>query len=784
MATGLTELTNDWSCGVLTTHVVNGALYNADYQLNINQPEYFTGDKSISVTSESSTLRNYLVLLALLLSQNNQLTIQTYPTTGNDTYNIGKSADILYCARYIDSFLTNVINTSTASLPQDVSEKVGKYDIRFTVNNLGGKLICRITSNSIQYIRQFSISDTTIILLDPETGLTSPIATLSKNDRWELLNSFDVLEENLESTVGYPVQGYVIKHIEPNGESFIKFGQYDKPSKLIGEKVVITYKGLLDFKQQFPYEQSMLRYGTYIRKEELNFPVTQETINYIEATLKKFTEPMVTINLETYRPNKPKKGWKINVNVPGIAIGQFTITGVSETYIHPNGQLNNVPFRLWKVTLANYVDNLQTLLAGLKRKNDLNKAKLADNIIYKSVMNFQTLLNFVDDPAIIDNGLIAPQNLSFSNLTNDSFNINFDMVDGQNYKITVYLDGNYNNIAQGLNFQDVVSGQLITSPDITDGTKFWVHIVAIKNTIQSMYTELIIEKQVLQERILGIRYNAPFFSTGEVFSCKPDGSDFQLHTSSGTVKQGATYLNNGDIIFNENNTLYRITKASNYATKTEVKYLNAGVLTSLPSGSRAPHASYESENIISYQYGFANGFQILNVDTMQLLYTISGSYDLPNFSLDNTKLSIIHQSSGSYPRIFTKDGVGWENGLSATDLPTLSGGVYIGRNILDQNNQNLIYEKYAFDANSSNQLVKFNIANSTETISVNTGNNGIPKNKPDGSKFGFASLRSGSSYYQIYLADWSGDYTTNNQQPLFSSDTGFNDFIYDWRYIT
>lgn len=481
---GLSTVSDDWQ-SITTDDIKNGYKYNTDFVSGGFEPVYFIGDKSIKVSYSNDTIQNCTQILANLLRSNDELTIKTFEATGENRYNVGKCSNIQYVARYIDSKIESITSTSVCDIPLDVSEKIGKYDTRFTSNALGGQLVCRITSNDIEYLRAFTISGQEITLLDTVTGATSAIATLAVDDRFELINAYDVLEEGLEETTGYPVQGFVKKHVKPGEDtSFIEFGKYDTPAKLSGEKVVIAYNALDDYNQTFIYDGSIDKYGIFTKKEDLNFALTQSQLTYIETTLRKFTEPNITIELETFRPSKPLKGWNVNVNVPELDLtGIFKITRVSEVFISETGQLIDKPFRLWKVTLSNYENNLAQLLAGLKKKND-SKAKLAINQVLRTAMSLALQFKWTDDPSLF--GLDAPTAYGATSVTANDFNANWSYVANANdYILFVALDIGFNTPVSG--FAGLLVGnvttRLVDGQDVTDNDTFYYKVKAVNNDL-------------------------------------------------------------------------------------------------------------------------------------------------------------------------------------------------------------------------------------------------------------------------------------------------------------
>ena len=645
---GLTTVSDDWQ-SITTNDIITGLKYNTDFVSGGVEPVYFIADKSISVNYSNDSIQNCTKILANLMRSNENLTIKTFDVTGDAKYTVGKASDIQYVARYIDSYLETITNTYTATVPLDVSEKIGKYDTRFTSNALGGQLICRITSDETEYLRAFDISSQTITLKDIVTGANSGISTLSVNDRFELINAYDVLEEGLEETTGYPVQGFVKKHVKPNDDtSYIEFGKYDTPYKLAGDKVVIAYNALDDYNQTFIYDDSIYKHGIFPKNEELNFSVTQAQINQVEATLKKFTEPKITIDLETFRPTRPQKGWYVNVNIDGLVSGIFKIVNVSDTYIHYDGQLIDKPFRLWKVRLTNYENNLASVLAGLKRRNDLGKSKLATNQILRTAIDFNLQFRFIDDPSEFT--LDAPTTLDATYITNDDFTANWTAApNADDYIIFVALDIDFNipiSGYAGLLVGNVLS-KLVDGQDVIDNDTFYYKIKAVNLELglESDWSNVIevnkiglVEKIIYCEQAINGNYrlvkanndntSKSYLTPDTYSSLHPKAS----HDGTKIVFSKEYSATKADLMLYDLNA-NTITNLTNYATNNNyswgAKFNNddTKILYAYHAGSRATGAAIIKEITIA----------TLSSTTLYTAGTIDDNIS-PEYNLDNTKL--------------------------------------------------------------------------------------------------------------------------------------------------
>lgn len=671
---GLTTVSDDWQ-SITTNDIITGLKYNTDFVSGGVEPIYFIADKSITVNYSNDSIQNCTKILANLMRSNENLTIKPFDVTGDSRYPIGKASDIQYVARYIDSYLETITNTYTATVPLDVSEKIGKYDTRFTSNALGGQLICRITSDEIEYLRAFTISSQTITLKDIVTGSNSGISTLSVNDRFELINAYDVLEEGLEETTGYPVQGFVKKHVKPNDDtSYIEFGKYDTPYKLAGDKVVIAYNALDDYNQTFIYDDSIYRYGIFPKNEELNFSVTQAQINQVEATLKKFTDPKITIDLETFRPTRPQKGWYVNVNVDGLVSGIFKIVNVSDTYIHYDGQLIDKPFRLWKVRLTNYENNLASVLAGLKRRSDLGKSKLATNQVLRTAIDLNLQFSFIDDPS--EFGLDAPTALDADPINTDDFTANWTAVaNANNYIIIASLSPTFDGTISGFGgvFTGNVLSLLVDGTEITSNDTFYYKVKAVNTdlNLESDFSNVItVEKIILEEVII---YNSNKSSQWQIWSMKPDGTNHINITNDNTKEDHyATYnLALDSYIFSR-----RISGILEICKKDRA----TGTITQLTISSShdclRPAVS-DDGSLISFHRN--NQVIIINNSGTQLYSWSPTSYTIDlrsssKFNSDNTKILIAENNYPSYQvSLYNIDGSGKiilssEFGASAPDF--------------------------------------------------------------------------------------------------------------------
>jgi len=364
-----TAVSDDWNIGINDSTIFNGIIKNTNYNETNQEKTYLIADKDISFDVDMETIKNYQILKGLISDSNDNLTRKEFIQKNNqDTFSVGKAFDIVYVARHILSNIEQVNSTTEFKISASAANKIENYDkVKLNDNGLGGQLVCLITdSTGTEYIRTFTISSSILTI-------SSAIGSLAVNNQFELINGFDILKEGLEQTIGYPVDGYVIKHIKYNEDCYIKFPKYDIPNP--SDKIVIYYKALRDTKQEYIYQDSIDRYDFGLLEENIDFPLTVEELSLVKNELDKFLVPKKTISLTTYRPTVAKLNWKIPVNVTDFTDGleTFTVTSVDPNYKLPYGQKVGYPHIEQKVTLSNYTDDLVKLLARLKNKN---KAKI------------------------------------------------------------------------------------------------------------------------------------------------------------------------------------------------------------------------------------------------------------------------------------------------------------------------------------------------------------------------------------------------------------------------
>lgn len=388
MVTRVTAIPDDWSIGITTETVDKGYIRN---NTGVG-PDLIPGDISIDYVEDTQPCKNYIEFEALILPVGMEPTFKTFESTGEARYTIPKAADIVSVARYIRTSIAAVTSSSVADIPEIEAAIIAKYDARMLSNGNGFKLWCRIKRDSVYHVRAFDITDETVTLKDINTGEVSGITGLAVGDQFELVNAYDILKEGLEQTTGYPTYGYVKKHVEPGQDAFIEFGKYDIPPKLKDESVIVGYYALENYSPEYPFFDAIDKYDLHPVSEKLDFPVTVAQVEKAIQDLHKYVDPLKTITLVTRRPSLAQKGWKIYVNANGYPPGYYTVVSRTITRETEKSTIEGKGIVTQVVELASYEDTFSKLLASLKLRNDVSKAKLAE--VQKERTRINLNLNF------------------------------------------------------------------------------------------------------------------------------------------------------------------------------------------------------------------------------------------------------------------------------------------------------------------------------------------------------------------------------------------------------
>ncbi len=436
-----TPSTEVWAEGLNNNTVRRGYIINPsfiDEDTTPDQPSILWGETLPSIETDFESAKNYFNFIALIQDGLN-LTREDFTQTNLENFKLAnKAKDILYVARLITDYVVSVSNTTTFTLPTGTIQKLLYDQQRLTDNNLGGQMVCKITSNGVEYIRVFTISGVTVTLASGITGLKA-------NDTFELINSYDILEENKDS---YPVDGYVTKHVRYDENGEVKFPKYDKPNP--ADTVVVHYYALADYVKETYFQDSITKYGLFDFDLDIDYPLTTGQLNLIYNEFYKYVEPLKTIKFKSVRPQALQAGDSLSVDITNLATGQFIVNSIDCKVIANKGYKNKYSMPNKKdnllieqtIEMASYRDSLTDILAGFKPAL-YNKTAIVDNKIdYRNLMQLEIISQFNTGVATVSDIPSTPTGLTINSFTNTTASINWASVSGAtSYKLYIYDAG-------------------------------------------------------------------------------------------------------------------------------------------------------------------------------------------------------------------------------------------------------------------------------------------------------------------------------------------------------
>lgn len=489
----------DWNMGVNDETLHKGIIKNTNYINGSGEKKYFSGDQEFSFSEDDDPIKNYQSLEGYLLPQGNNLEVKIISSTGNDTYTIKDCYDIKYVARYLVSNIESIISNSEIKISYGPAIAISNYDSRFSSNNLGGILACQITNTSTndKYLRSFTISGQNITLksINPDSNgiyQIDSIAGISANWKFELISAFDIVKAGTELETVF--QGYVIKTIE-NGEGTIKFTKFDTPLKLLNESIVIVYIKLEKIKPQNINMQSILQHDIFTDTKKIDFALIKSQLDLLKENLIKYNNPLKKVILKTRRPTVLKRGDEVYFNVTDIIQDTLKVIDLSEEYIHPNGDIENKPFKEITYTFANYIDDFAQLLSTFQLKDEINKVQLAkkQNFNYTAELiisctnelNTTNNANFISKPTFVGYEFINVN----SEAQNNYLRINWNLVqEANNYYIEISLNNIFTNLISAGNTGNYSSIETYSQFTINNN-KFYVRIRAFNQYSTSEWSD-------------------------------------------------------------------------------------------------------------------------------------------------------------------------------------------------------------------------------------------------------------------------------------------------------
>lgn len=522
-----------WAEGLNNTTVKRGYIINPyfiDEDTTPDQPSILWGETLPSLETDFESAKNYFNFIALVQDGLN-LTREDFTQTNLENFKLAnKAKDILYVARLITDYVVSVSNTTTFTLPTGTSQKLLYDQQRLTDNNLGGLMVCKITSNGVEYIRVFTISGVTVTLASGITGLQA-------NDTFELINSYDILEENKDS---YPVDGYVIKHVRYDENGEVKFPKYDKPNP--ADTVVVHYYALSDYIKETYFQGSISKYGLFDFDLDIDYPLTTGQLDLIYNEFYKYVEPLKTIRFKSVRPQPLAAGDSLSVDITNLATGQFIVNSIDCKVIANKGYKNKYSMPSKKdnllieqtIEMASYRDSLTEILAGFKPALYNKTAIVDDKIDYRNLMQLEIIVQFNPGTATVSDLPSVPTGLNIDSWTDITAEISFNASTGATgYKLYVYnLDtssyvSGYNGYDNGNNITSSITG-------LPEDTNLRVEVSAYNGSGESSKSS----PETFKTKIEKILYISNHVTRNYYYTSKSDASSKTKLTSNTTYTEG------------------------------------------------------------------------------------------------------------------------------------------------------------------------------------------------------------------------------------------------------
>ncbi len=623
----------------------SGIIINPDWTPENGQPKVYLGDTKWKYTKDSTDIKNWVWIQSYLSFGENQLTREKIPTHGKDTYTLQrKASDIKRVALYLDTYVETFTSTTVISIPQNIADSIALFDARFLANGLGGRLRALVTtkSDSIEHDVAFNISGNTVTF---DTAITN----LAKNDRFELINAFDIIKEGT-SEDSLPVDGYVIKHTVQTETAWIKFNPYDKPDipsyPQDLQYVIIYFNELQDNQPEYVDDDSIAQYGLYYTSQDLTALVlTLEQYELITTEYHKYIKPLEIFTLTTYRPSLPEEGWKIPISVQNVCNGVFTVLDVDWKWVHPYGE-DGEAFREITVTLASYVNKLGQILAGLNRKSELSKAVLERNLVQRSFSSRKHVFVY-DDASVIP----APVATEITNKFENGFRVSWNPVIATgtvtySYEVSNYPD--FRDKVTGFEAPERVSTNYvnIASPYIILGNTYYVRIKAHTVNGTSPVSNVLTAALIPEERLTYVSNKTGYYNIFTNNAAGTDERQITNNTDSSTAYRWATFCPvNNKFYFSKRTVAFGSYYIGSLDKVTGQEAILTGVID-------AQHLAISNDGtMMAYDIG-GNDLVIATITGTQLYrYARYGGYNNTQkiqFNEDDTKILVCGQGDNGF----------------------------------------------------------------------------------------------------------------------------------------
>lgn len=444
-------LDKSWQEGVTDKNLFEGYFEVPSWTAGSKERRFYTGHKSISYQESDRPIFNFFEYDTFILPQGYDLSVELIDVKGDSSYTLPfKCSDIFGIGRYIRTDILTAPTSSTFTLDSAIYSAIAGYDARFLINNAlleeKGIFLCRITNpaNNAKVLRSFSISDYTFILRDIGTGEISPVTGLAKNWTFELLGHYTMVKEGTElpNTV---TSGVVVKNVAlGTGEATFKFAfSKDAPVAASSPKLAVVYYSVQNARPQYFDPVSMLQHGTYLKTEKPDFIMESSQLAGLQANSIKYYQSQKKITLVTANPFILEEDDLIYFDVSRIPAGSYRCSSAKIVTKHEAGELEGKTFDLMEYEFTNYDYDLDTVLASLKRKNDVAKAKVAQYLTRTYTVNIDISVAYNrSNSTVIIISPAKPSDLVISDITISGFTLTW--VNNEIYD-NIYIEYTKNN---------------------------------------------------------------------------------------------------------------------------------------------------------------------------------------------------------------------------------------------------------------------------------------------------------------------------------------------------
>lgn len=753
----------DWVMGVNDITFFFGRIENPNWTPGSKLPRYYSGDikEGFSFREIDSPMLNFFEFETFVLPTGYQFSVRTdIPVTGSDSYNLPfKAADIVAVSRYIKTDILTAPTDSTFTIATSQTQAIQGYDNRFLTNNIylpqnQGKFLCRITniSTNEKHFRSFTVSSGILTLKDFTTGAISGITGLSRNWPFELLGAYTMLPEATQIPNSV-YQGFIVKNVAlGTGEASIKFATYDKPVNP-KEKLAVVYYDVSSARPQFFDPVSIDQHGIYVKSEKPDFILETSQLTGLQNNSRKYYQPQRKFKLRTRRPNKLREGDIVPFNLSRFPKGNYEVSSVRVITQHEMGEIDGQTFDEVEYEFTNYDYDLDTVLASLKRKNDVLKAKVTQSISRSYTVNLNIPVTYQRGqftgvlPTPPPN---APSGLYFEWVDNNGFNLFWNEPSDPDifHRVTVYINPEKTIKANGYNNRPQGNGELVNGPDITNNNIFYIDVFSIKNGVLSLVpASLTVEKKI--EKIVFTRIIS---SKTQIMMCDVDGKNL-INLSGGTLTANGGY--------NDDNA--RISRDGQYIVfNREISGSQCNIMRMDKDGSNKitltsnssnydffPDISENNQNI-TFSRSWSGGLHVFvkNLSTSTELQ-LEGGYSslLSKYNIDGTKVIYQDNVSGYEVQIRSVN-------VDSTSDNLILGSVKYGHPAYNADNSKITFILQPIYGLSVNNIYTSNIDGSGVTqITSGSYNDGLPNFSFSGDKIIFQSNRFSSNNINIVNVD-------------------------------